>query len=214
MSDEEWLTTLADLIEARHDRDGPRKLRLFACACARESWSRLADKPLHDGVEISERFADGSASLNELAEAGYAAFAAHHARPPTRHHQEGPPAAQRASEAAWRAASIDVNLIDAVATASAAVVAVGGAAWRHHFLDLASCIFAGTPGAPDPRWLTSTVVDLAKVIYEERAFDRLPILADALMDAGCDEDELLKHCRCDVPHARGCWVVDLLLGRR
>jgi hypothetical protein len=63
-------------------------------------------------------------------------------------------------------------------------------------------------------WLTSTVVALARGIYEERAFDRMPILADALQDAGCGNDDVLNHCR--DPHAmhvRGCWVVDLVLGK-
>jgi hypothetical protein len=65
----------------------------------------------------------------------------------------------------------------------------------------------------DPAWLTSTVVALAEGIYQERAFDRLPILADALQDAGCDNVHVLNHCRSDGPHVRGCWVVDLLTGR-
>ena len=68
-------------------------------------------------------------------------------------------------------------------------------------------------GEIDPRWLTSTVIDLAQVIDEERAFDRIPILADALMDAGCDNEEIIAHCRSESPHIRGCWVVDLLLGK-
>ena len=62
-------------------------------------------------------------------------------------------------------------------------------------------------------WLTSAVVALARGIYADRAFDRLPILADALQDAGCDSDSVLSHCRDAGPHARGCWVVDLLIGR-
>jgi hypothetical protein len=70
------------------------------------------------------------------------------------------------------------------------------------------------PVAVDPSWLTSTVVALAEGIYQERAFDRLPILADALQDAGCDSDDVLSHCRSDGPHVRGCWVVDLLTGRK
>jgi hypothetical protein len=77
-------------------------------------------------------------------------------------------------------------------------------------------IFGPLPFRPvvlDPRWRTSTVIDLATAIYEEIAFDRLPILSDALMDAGCDSDEMIKHCRSDWPHVRGCWVVDLCLGR-
>jgi hypothetical protein len=72
----------------------------------------------------------------------------------------------------------------------------------------------GSPPSPDPRWQTSTVVDLATAIYNERAFDRMPILADALMNAGCDNDEIIAHCRDAGPHLRGCWVVDLLLGKR
>ena len=74
----------------------------------------------------------------------------------------------------------------------------------------------GNPFRPvslDLRWLSSTVLDLARTIYDERAFDRLPILADALMDAGCDSDEIINHCRSEGPHVRGCWVVDLLTGR-
>jgi hypothetical protein len=50
-------------------------------------------------------------------------------------------------------------------------------------------------------------------IYDERAFDRLPILADALADAGCEEEGVLGHCRGEFRHARGCRVVDLLLGK-
>jgi hypothetical protein len=61
---------------------------------------------------------------------------------------------------------------------------------------------------------TPTVVALAKAIYADRAFDRLPILADALEEAGCDDTEVLAHCRGDGPHVRGCFVVDLLLDKR
>ncbi|MCE9530233.1 MAG: hypothetical protein K8T89_03725 [Planctomycetes bacterium] len=74
----------------------------------------------------------------------------------------------------------------------------------------------GNPFRPvrlDPRWLSSNVVDLAQAIYEDRAYDRMPILADALMDAGCDNDEIIHHCRGGGPNVRGCWVVDLILGK-
>src|SRR5207244_889434 len=80
---------------------------------------------------------------------------------------------------------------------------------------LCRCIF-GNPFRPvtvNPEWLTSTVIELARGIYDERAFDRLPILGDALQDAGCDNEDVLNHCRGDGPHARGCWVVDLVLGK-
>ncbi len=66
----------------------------------------------------------------------------------------------------------------------------------------------------DPSWLTSTAVALAKGIYDDRAFDRMPILADALQDAGCNNDDVLTHCRDESQlHVRGCWVVDLVLGK-
>jgi hypothetical protein len=65
----------------------------------------------------------------------------------------------------------------------------------------------------DPMWRTSDVVALARGIYDHRAFDRLPILHDALLDAGCTSDEILAHCRSEGHHVRGCWVVDLILGR-
>ena len=63
-------------------------------------------------------------------------------------------------------------------------------------------------------WRTSTVVALAKGIYQDRAFDRMPILADALQDAGCTNEDILQHCRDPKQvHVRGCWVVDLVLGK-
>jgi hypothetical protein len=81
--------------------------------------------------------------------------------------------------------------------------------------DLLRCIF-GNPSRPvvwDRRWRTDDTVGLARGIYEDRAFDRLPLLADALMDAGCDHEQVLDHWCSPGPHARGCWVVDLVLGK-
>jgi len=70
------------------------------------------------------------------------------------------------------------------------------------------------PVAFDSTWRTSDAVALARGIYDDHAFDRMPILADALQDAGCNSDAVLNHCRdADTPHARGCWVVDHVLGR-
>jgi hypothetical protein len=67
--------------------------------------------------------------------------------------------------------------------------------------------------AADPAWLTSTVVALARQMYESGDFSGMPILADALQDAGCEDAPILSHCRGPGPHARGCWVVDLVLGK-
>ena len=74
----------------------------------------------------------------------------------------------------------------------------------------------GNPTRPvtfDPCWRSADALGLARAIYEDRAFDRMPLLADALMDAGCAEEAILDHCRGEGPHVRGCWVVDLVLGK-
>jgi hypothetical protein len=64
-----------------------------------------------------------------------------------------------------------------------------------------------------PNWRTDTVLILARQTYDSRDFSAMPILADALQDAGCDNEDILSHCRSDGPHVRGCWVVDLVLGK-
>ncbi|MFO0797673.1 MAG: hypothetical protein U0804_09345 [Gemmataceae bacterium] len=69
------------------------------------------------------------------------------------------------------------------------------------------------PVALDPAWRTEAVVGLAAGVYADRAFDRLPALANAIEAAGCADGAVLTHCRGPGPHVRGCWVVDLLLGK-
>jgi hypothetical protein len=65
-----------------------------------------------------------------------------------------------------------------------------------------------------PAWATDTAVSLVRTMYESREFSAMPILADALQDAGCDNDDVLSHCRdAKLTHVRGCWVVDLVLGK-
>jgi hypothetical protein len=63
-----------------------------------------------------------------------------------------------------------------------------------------------------PEWITPTVLALANGIYADRAFDRMPILADGLEESGCDNKDILLHCRQPGEHVRGCWVIDLLTG--
>ena len=65
-----------------------------------------------------------------------------------------------------------------------------------------------------PEWHSDTAVSLARQMCESRDFSAMPILADALQDAGCDSASILDHCRGDGPHVRGCWVVDLVLGKQ
>jgi hypothetical protein len=83
------------------------------------------------------------------------------------------------------------------------------------FIPLLRCLF-GNPFRPADMlaaWRTPTVLALATAAYQERTFDRLPILADALEEAGCTNTEILSHCRLPGDHARGCWVVDAVLGK-
>ncbi len=75
----------------------------------------------------------------------------------------------------------------------------------------------GNPFRPvefSPAWRTDTAMSLARVMRDGRDFSVMPILADALQDAGCDNPDILDHCRdTSVPHVRGCWVVDLVLNK-
>jgi hypothetical protein len=81
--------------------------------------------------------------------------------------------------------------------------------------ELLRCIFGNpfSPVTPEPAWRTSNAVGLAQAIYDDRAFDRMPILSDALEDAGCTNEGILNHCRQPGVHVRGCWVIDLILGK-
>jgi hypothetical protein len=81
--------------------------------------------------------------------------------------------------------------------------------------DLVRDIFGNPfrPAAFSPAWRTDTAVALAAQMYESRDFSAMPILADALQDARCDNEDVLNHCRGEGPHVRGCWVVDLVLGK-
>jgi hypothetical protein len=188
----------------------PRKLRHFACWCSRRIWDELWDERSRKGIEVAERYADGLATAEQLGNANSAALEARNAI-------RGHLIRRIAAHVAYATSG---NQIAEASSESANVVA-----WieelplpearteQNHIL---RCIF-GNPFRPvafDPAWRTSDVLALAQGIYAERAFDRMPILADALQDAGCNNDDILSHCRdTGTPHARGCWVVDLILGK-
>jgi hypothetical protein len=193
---------------------GRRKLRLFACGCCRVAWDILPDDRLREAVSTAERFADGQASKDELA-AARAAIA-------TMTYDSGPfgraPSGVRVA-IDMAVAATDTQAYSAAFSMTATQSPLGGrmksAAAEMYLCELIRCVFGNPfrPVAVERAWRTSTVVDRARGIYEERAFDRLPILADALQDAGCESPEVLGHCRGGGPHVRGCWVVDLVLGK-
>jgi hypothetical protein len=201
-------------------RASRRQLRLFAVGCCRRVWRLLPEGPGRWAVEVAERYADGGAGRAELDTAAAAArdawaapwpFAEGAAVAAAFTPPEGEAAAARnAARAAARAES------DAVggSRAQAAWVAARGAQCA-----LLRDLFV-SPFRPRPRlapvvlaWNDGTVVRLARAMYDARDFGNMPLLADALLDAGADDEGLVGHCRAGGEHVRGCWAVDLVLGR-
>jgi hypothetical protein len=182
-------------------KSNSRKMRLFAVACSRRVWHRLTDQRLQVVIETAEQFAEGISTPEQLATARDSIWQATKLWP-----------------TAWSSADDDAEKAAWFTSQGAARIAGGMQVAREPAAQssLLRCI-VGNPFRPvslDPNWRTTTVLALAQGIYDERAFDRLPILADALQDAGCDNKEMLAHCRGEGPHARGCWVVDLVLGKQ
>ena len=176
------------------DRDlSERKMRLFVCACCRCVWQTLDDK-YRTAIEIAERYADGYASSQELQDCWWMTYSI---REPYIFDELS------ATYLALKAARQPVEWI--------ATTLIEPARQSQLLRDIIGNPFH--PVSLDPTWLTSTAVSLAQAIYEDRAFDRLPILGDALEDAGCTSADILNHCRQPGEHVRGCWVVDLVLGK-
>jgi hypothetical protein len=196
-----------------------RKLKLFTVAACRRIWPLLTDQRSRQAVKVAERFADGEADADELAAAETPARQAASELYPERIIERRPP--YRAAAAAWAAAAQAPDLVDRVSIE--AVLAVpdtpGEAAAQAALL---RCIFGPLLFRPLPpvapavlAWGGGMVGRLAAGVYDERDFTqaRMGVLADAAEEAGLDDAELLAHLRSPGPHARGCWGVDLLLGR-
>ncbi len=170
-------------------------------------------------MEVAEQFADGNAPLGDLQEARaplytLADHACHNATEVFTEIEDGTVIADCTAEnAAWGAAKHgaippDDDGLSRIFNAQVFVE-------KGIQCNLLHCVCANPfrPVALDSTWLTSNVIGLAQTIYEERDFNRLPILADALEEAGCSEVATLEHCRGTGLHVRWCWVVDLLLGK-
>jgi hypothetical protein len=229
MTEAEWLaeTDVSRMLRFLRDQVGPRKFRLFACACCRRVWEGLSPGQRR-AVELAECYADRGVRLAELkaARPGFrdepgahwaAVWAARAAAAPRDiSHSAGaaardcrdvraaldwptpePPDPQR-----WLKAG------DAIKVAEEAVQ-------RKLLRDIFGNPFH--PAAVDPGWRArqgGTAARLARGIYDEGRFADLPVLADALEEAGCADEAVLAHCRGGGPHVRGCWVLDLLLGKK
>lgn len=192
MTESEWLAgndalPLWDFVRARI---GDRKGRLFAAACCRRVLPVLQEGRYGMHVETCERYADGLATAEELESArtgwpwGFSLDPGENGCEP--------------DDLTWLAP--DRN----------AEVAIQAKLLR----EIVGNPFRSVRLAQE--WLSANdalVASLARTIYDERAFDRMPILGDALEDAGCADLVILDHCRGASGHVRGCWLLDLILGR-
>jgi hypothetical protein len=187
-----------------------RKQRLFAIACCNRIWHSLTDTSSRMAVETSALFADGLVEKDQL-------MAAHFASESAVSDESEPSAPGYAASAAT---AVSATFFRAESVCLFASLAAGddlkGGPEHTAQCNLIRDIF-GNPFRPisfNAAWLTSTVLALANGMYNEKAFDRMPILADALQDAGCDNEDILNHCRQPGEHVRGCWVVDLFLNKK
>jgi len=193
-------------ISGRRGRCWERKLLLFACACLREVWTSL---PGHcqEAVETVQRFADGEASQGEVQRC----LLGSESRSKLRLFGCTPPydTGLILDESWWSA------LTRGQVAARAAVSHFPGPASA----DLLRDVLGPFPFRPLRmhgswfHWDRGIAPAIAQEIRAELAFERLPILADALLDAGCTNEELLQHCRSKGPHVLGCWALDVVLYR-
>ncbi len=192
MTEAEWLLSedpaaiLVQLWDSGRGTD--RQFALFAVGY--ERLVRPVDERTHEGLMIIERFAEGLVTAQELAVRSGGLWR-------RRLHEMLEELLTRRADADTDPA-FDERILHAV--------------FR--------CVF-GDPRRPLPhlaaaclQWNDGTIPRIVHGIYEERAFERLPILHDALLDAGCDDQDILAHCRGAGPHVRGCWVIDLILGKQ
>jgi hypothetical protein len=222
MTEADWLTSTSESAMRSHlwKVASERKLRLYACACTRRVWPFVKERG-RQLIEAVERFSDETSTQEELATAREGVW------------DEGMPEArggdwQYARQAAWYSADDSAW----TAAAQSACMAYSSETSKPPWPDIdhsirvavyqAQCqllrdIF-GNPFRPvilDPvilDWNGNALRRIAQAIYAERCFSDLPVLADALEDAGC-AGELMEHLRGPGPHVRGCHVIDALTGR-
>ena len=232
MDEELWLNgtphqmlSVLRRVHARLDRPvSERALRFFALACCRLAWPALVDERSRRAVEVAERAMVEQATPEELAVAVAEAAAARdeaEALSEQSHSTARFGAAIAARVAAFVVArGFDQGIFAKVRDALTFQRGVTDRAEVRAFVGQLTRalreVYANPfrPVAFSPAWRTDTAVALARQMYEAREFGAMPILADALQDAGCDCEEVLTHCRdTNAPHVRGCWVVDLVLGK-
>jgi hypothetical protein len=241
VTEAEWLncTNPTPMLGFLRGKAGERKLRLFAIGCSRAIRSLLTKQPTslldherrilaigEQKLAIAEQYADGSIRRSAIDTAYCDILGLLSMRRPEQEPWAFALVAdlratstgccrygqvwERDRYDAWQCAVDAGNYLAWVAEAATDLEAV-----HRMGVVLCRCVF-GNPFrsiALDASWKTPTVNSLAEGVYDDRAFDRLPILADALEEAGCTDATILEHLRSAGPHVRGCFAVDLLLGR-
>jgi hypothetical protein len=227
MTEAKWLACVEvkALLEFVLDRSSERKRGLFAAACCRRVWHLLKDERSREAVEVAERYVDAAATDGEKLDAEMAAEAADKALAAGGRDTATSRAALSAYcvtcfGAGWDQA--DPGWDFAYSTASYAADAARADGTEANQLALLRCVF-GNPFrsvSADSAWLTATVRALAQAAYDNRTLPagtlepaRMAVFSDALEEAGCDNADLLSHLRGPGPHVRGCWPLDLLLGK-
>jgi hypothetical protein len=235
MTEEQWLTCTdaGELLAYLRSKKNNRKLRLFGCACYRRIWhlvpdwesSRSATERFYKAVEISEQYADKLVSGKELDRMRVETMASPiHVTFRNRFFEQIGMAATDAQARAAGRIHFDPKNTTPIRerlekiTEKAAVESKAQATILRDIFGNPFC-----PITISPVWLTRNngiVVRLAQAAYDERILPagtldntRLLILADALEEAGCTDEQILTHLRGGGEHYRGCWVIDLLLGK-
>ncbi len=235
MTENEWLacTDPTPMLEFLRGKVSDRKLRLFACACVRRVWHLLTDERIRKALELTERHADGAASVDELREAHAAVDAicdwyANNIAEDIAVYLSLEAVSFATAEVADFASSCCRDAQYAIyreaVTESDDADGVGKAEYGRQ-CDLLRDII-GNPfrtASINPAWLAwnhGTISTIVQTICDNREVPsgnlhatRLAVVANALEEAGCANADILDHCRSDGLHVRGCWVVDLLLGK-
>jgi hypothetical protein len=229
MTEAQWLACDDPLtmLEFVRGRASDRKLQLLACACCRRIWHLPDGEEIsRHAVEVAERYADGLASETEIEAAKQAAWAVWYPDEATLREQMGFNATSAFAAATGRSwelmqASIrDVLCVGGREESDGRLEPQRDLLFRKEAARMMRCVFGNivhpvSVKASRLAWLDGTAVRIAEGCYDERACDplRLAVLADALEEAGCTDDAILSHLRSAGPHVRGCWALDLILGK-
>ncbi|MFO0842381.1 MAG: hypothetical protein U0797_08305 [Gemmataceae bacterium] len=209
LTEEHWLTAgdPAEVVAFLGERGSQRRWQLFACHCCWRILPLLVDEASRHAVSVAERRAEGRATDAEAREAEDEAIT----RALQQQQAEGLSVRFTAAMAA-----VHALMFPRRAYVNAGRAAGGGEpAERAAQCDLLRELF-GNPFRPfafDPAWRSPIVMAIAAQVYDRESFNELPVLADALEDAGCDDAQLLGHLHSATGHLRGCWALDAVLDK-